>query len=573
MMQLLCNGKYLDLYADAGVQFTHENPLFAFDNFKCERTTQFKLPSTPTNDAVLSLARIPAYAGTGMRQKFTAQIIDGTVIKDGYLYVSSFDGKDYAAIFVTGELLGLQAIKNLGKLADIMTYQDAVTIGTGVVSPALARGTLFKNVYYGKPDEDLLAPSIELKGLYESVVTAYSLNAQAFPASLYGMRIVIGALNGVEQQTITFAGTGHNMASDGTYPDCYTTQTTLVGDILSTSVGRNVARTTNGGVDRYTGAVRQFVAKQPLTITFPEDWNDNLFVGRFIGGTLPQEQNLLAIFEFLGERSFNEQKNITGESLRGRSIELATGDEFTIIHIDDYMYEQESGGLTQGWVFGDVGCQFEIEGGEITTGDAIRLQDNLPDITFTELCKTIAALCSCVLNYDKVNGLSFEPLTLSGYAVKELNNLTKRGEVARTFSDYAQRNIVCFNSNEGVTYPLSIAYTITNDNIDKEKTLLQMPFSEGDSADGKLWIKGEREHMTLGADGGGQYLQKVALTKISGLQQLCTASTQVKTTSRMLLMEYETITAKTLLNVDGSVYAWTSRSWQKDTAQFTLART
>ena len=59
MMQLVCNGSRLDLYENTDLQFMEENPLFAFDNIKCERTTSFKLPATPTNDRVFSLARIP----------------------------------------------------------------------------------------------------------------------------------------------------------------------------------------------------------------------------------------------------------------------------------------------------------------------------------------------------------------------------------------------------------------------------------------------------------------------------------------------------------------------------------
>ena len=51
-MQLLCNGVFVDLYENTKIQFTHYNPLFAFDSLKCERTTQFKLPTTKKNDSL-----------------------------------------------------------------------------------------------------------------------------------------------------------------------------------------------------------------------------------------------------------------------------------------------------------------------------------------------------------------------------------------------------------------------------------------------------------------------------------------------------------------------------------------
>lgn len=144
-MRLLCNGRFLDLYDNASLQFTHTNPLFAFDKMECERTTQFKLPATPTNDSVFGLCRIPAYDGTGMQRKFSAQLQAGTVVKDGYLYVSEYDGKDYAAIFVTGDLIGLQAIKNAGNIGDYYSPNNTATYGVPAAFPS---STLFQTLMY-----------------------------------------------------------------------------------------------------------------------------------------------------------------------------------------------------------------------------------------------------------------------------------------------------------------------------------------------------------------------------------------------------------------------------------------
>ena len=147
MTQLLCEGVYLDLHDDFGLQFTHKNPLFAFDKLECERTTQFKLPSTPKNDAVLGLARIPAYDGAGMKRKFAAELQAGVVVKSGYLYVSSYDGKDYAAVLVTGELVRLQAVKNAGKIADYYAPHVYATYGQPRAT-TLGGYSLFETYFY-----------------------------------------------------------------------------------------------------------------------------------------------------------------------------------------------------------------------------------------------------------------------------------------------------------------------------------------------------------------------------------------------------------------------------------------
>ena len=86
MTQLLCNGVLLDLYEDTNLQFKKTNSLFTFGEMSAERTTQFKLPSTPKNDRVFGLARIPAYDGAGMRRTFEAQLHCGTIVNRQRIY-------------------------------------------------------------------------------------------------------------------------------------------------------------------------------------------------------------------------------------------------------------------------------------------------------------------------------------------------------------------------------------------------------------------------------------------------------------------------------------------------------
>lgn len=575
MMQLICNNTVLDLYDDVSLQFKHTNPLFAFDKMTCERTTQFKLPCTPTNDGVLSLARIPAYAGAGMRRRFAAQLQAGTLVRDGYLYVSDFDGKDYTAIFVTGELLGLQAIKNAGKLRDLVSLSDYVTASTSGTAPSLNVGTLWANVSYKKESNtDLLHPSIELQSLYNEICSALNITSQSIPTAAAKVRIVAGKLKGVEASEIQFTGNASGMADDPTsFPLCYQIDLDKYDELFTVETAKVLQRVG----DRtpylyYSGSVQQYVAKQDVEIKFPDDWDDDLFIGYFLdGGTWYQNE-----FQFLGDRSFTAvygsggaTYTISGESLRGRTIALAQGDKFVVISKYDYIYEDSSSGTEQGWMPNGCSCEFNLTSVAEQEGAVIYLQDNLPDITFVELLKTIAALSGCVLNYTDEDGITFEDLNTSNYAVNVLSTITKRGEVLRTFSDYAQRNFVLFDDDVN---NLGIEYTIDNDNLQEENELQKIPFAEGDSFEGFLYIPADEERNILGANNGGAYLEQVSLIKCAGLQVLCDKSTQLKTEARMSLQSYENINAKTLIQVDGTRYVWTERVWQKDTAQFTLAR-
>lgn len=565
MMRLLCNGVALDLYDNAGVQFTHKNPLFAFDSVECERTTQFKLPATPTNDQVLAVARVPAYVGTGMRVKFTAELQMSAVVKKGYLYVTAYDGKDYNAVFVTGEFVGLQAIKSLGKLKDILSYTETRALNGTPVTPTTT--LIWSCVGYKKAADLLLHPSILLRRLYEDVVSQQGLTAQPVPPNMQWVRIIPSEIKGIEEQSVEFYGTMHAMANDGSHPICYNSALGSLDYMFNIQTARVARRVGNSSpYTMWTGSIQQFQCLQKTTIKFPTDWDDDYFIGYFLDG----DTYLLTEFSFYGNRSFDENGVVTGDSLQGRSVEIPTGGLFTIISKNDYVNQMTSSGLDFGWGIQSKTCTFGISGTADTTGDMVRLQDNLPDMTFTELLKVIAGMSGRVLNYSEAEGITFDTLYTPDWPVVELKNLTKRGEVKRTFSNYAQSNIVHFSDDEGDKEQTE--YTIDNDNIDEQKDLQKLPFTEGWAQGDLLYVQKYDKSPIVGVGGVSGTMLRFNLPKNAGIQSLCDASTQFKVEARMSLYEYEKISAKTILLVEGTKYVWTERSWQKDTATFTLAR-
>lgn len=581
-MQLVCDGIRLDLYDNAGLQFTHNNPLFSFDDLKCERTTQFKLPRTQTNDKVFSLARIPAYSGEGMRRKFSAQLQSGAVVLDGYLYISDYDGNDYNAIFVTGELVELQAIRDAGKIGEYMSFLDVVNVTDSegvVVSPSAAANALWANVRYKKGRSiPYFTPSISLDLLYAQIVQHFGVTAQALPAGAAGVRIVPPSPAGVNRlMTFTQTIIDDNQPSPQWQTEPYNS---LDYDARYFEYEDQDYTIYNFGQTQHY-LVRQFKTKTNLRMTFSDQWAANMYLVDF---TETAAQGTLV---FLGDRSFTKTMNQTGvtthgEPLAGRTIDLPTGATWLFVCSDDYEYVGGSGlPTTHGFVwFNTEGLTGEwevtIKSAEdiVPVGDVCALQDNLPDVTFIDLLKTIAALSGRVLNYTSADGITFDELDIDNWSVVELQRMTKRGEVTRTFADYGQRSIVHFDSDDSVpdAERLACVYTISNDNIEVEKELQQVPFSEGQILDNALYIQREPEQFTLGIDGGGLSLAQVTLPKNAGLQTLCDASTQFKVTARLNLIEYKNITPKTILQIDGQQYVWTSRTWQKNTAEFTLAK-
>lgn len=607
-MQLLCNGVVLDLYENTGFQLKDENPLFAFDKIACERTTNFKLPSTPTNDRVLSLSRIPAYNGEGMRRKFSAQLQAGTVVKDGYLYVSSFDGKDYNAIFVTGELLGLQQIKDLGKLNEIMEYTETISASYSVKpsNDATFKTSVFDVYRYEGSEGSTIYPSINVGKLIDKICAHIGVQC-ATPEKTYEMRLACPSLRVPEKIE------GAHIKSTRTGEDPYNT---IFADLLARGVIEErvlVARRTlvwhkgysvTGNVletQTYDVNVAHFRTLDSIAITFPEDFPEGLFLCYM--NTLVAGQCV-----FLGDYSFTRPTPTTtgeasvvvsGEPLAGRTVEIPAGTSFILVREDGYAQPNLQNDyqcnavqtwwgddaipavlVTRGWDFVnglqydyEVDVDFNEEGATV-----YRLQDNLPDITFVELLKAVAAELGLVLRYSDADGLTFDVLPIDTYSVLEVGQIMKRGEVTRTFADYAQRNAVRYKEDDVFANNETPAiYTIDNDNISEEKDLQVLPWTNGgqyiSTAGVVVWDKaGRSEFLEIRYNAGGIAALRASISKNESIQRLCDASTQIKIESRMPLLQYERLKPDTGLLVDNLTYLWTDKQWQKDIAKLTLAK-
>ena len=600
MMQLVCNGVALDLPEGAGLQFTQENPLFAFDNLKCERTTQFKLPATATNDRVLSVARVPAYSGEGMRRKFAAQLQAGAIVKNGLLYVTAWNGKEYDAVFVTGEMIGLQAIKDAGKVSEILSAPTGIVWDVANVKDAnsvqiygqgVALARYLTNASPCHPSFDL---GVIMKEAYRQIT------GRALSSFNPGYRIIPKEIKPLPKTSavLTYTGTEEEpVPYDEMENAPYANTITESGIGAAIEIAEQTLRIGVGGMQTQWSylKLRQWRALQSIILTFPEDFPDDLFLmsveDKGVDGSDP-EINPLSPAWFLGDYSFDIVQGggtaASGTPLKGRSVSIPSGTPFVFLSRD--WYEYDSGFHWNGFRYlsnYDYEIQIIAEGEKIEPGDTIRVQDILPDLTVTDLLKIHAYLTGTVLNYTDAEGVTFDVLDFDTWERVDITpKKMTEDEVRRVFADYAQRNIIEFDSAADVLSNTRVRteYTIDNDNLEETKTLATIPFNEGELAEGDGFICGrfdaeDVEKNTLPKDGiyfaapqSGRYGQRVTLTPNARLQDLCDASTQIVVTAWMTAEEYEAINAKTLILCDGTLYAWTARQWQKNAAKFTLAR-
>lgn len=444
MMLLLCNGVRLDLYKDFGLQLKHTNPLFAFDKLECERTTEFKLPTTPTNDRVLSLARIPAYNGTGMMVKFPAELQAGAIVMTGFMYVRQYDGKDYTAVLTVGDMVGLLRLKEAGNLPDLVGNDNA---NYGVLTPLGATYTLI--------------------------------------------------------QTLGYANRLQSVGGLGRY-----------------------------GVD--STKCRPCISLYMLAITY-----------------------VMQMF---------------GVGVNNMPAELR-----------DLVYLPEK--------------YVDSNGTTITTqGTACFAKYGVPKWSLSELLKQIAYAGGYSLDYDGRELQFLNSTSQLGRTIDITRKLTKRVNVIRSVGSMAQHNRVVWKAQDEYRLSNYLAdYTIANSNIQAESTLFTIDaqparyvmaaeieqvvalcwdeFATDAFITGRAIVPLGKEWLAF-MEQGSRYLKPYATNPQVPMNSLVKAitdtATQIEVEARMTIQEYNDIQNKDCIQVDNSVYVWTERSWQNDTAKFTL---
>lgn len=585
MTQFNVNGRLLDLPADGvNLQFKKSNPLFAFDSLECERSTSFDVPATPNNDVIFGLAKVINGTGAGMRVRYAAQLQADGVVKDGYLYVTSFSGGKYKCVFVTGELLGLQRLKYAGKVKEICTLTDTYTYG-GTGTPAILKSSPFAPVAYLNENTGDNPPHISLR-LYSVLTNCMNVLCVpvAWPQGGWEyVRIIPSEMHGLTESAQHFYRVGVGSMSENDNPQVSLVSFTGLSWLFDTALASVACLIQDTQTTTlYHGRLQQLIPRQSITISFPANFPSDVFVGRFVdGGTTNASE-----CQFYGDYSFDDSGTITGDPLAGRTITIPANSEFVFLRGGDYMNGEESGGAhVRGWFYGLVPTQIDEDitlKGEVSASlppyNVVNIADNLPDCTVVELLKVVAALTGTVLNYDDENGVTFSDLDCSTWCAKDLTGkVIETSDLTRTFGDYAQQNNVVFDSSDKVLQieRLGQKYTIQNENIEAEKELQKIPFDEGGLYGDLLFVRdadGYDKDIIADADTNRPSMERVHLPKCNGLQAICDVSTAVKLKVRMSLFEFNRLTAQMLLYSNNAFWVWNSAQWSKNVATFDVSK-
>lgn len=582
MIEFNVGGILLDVPSDMRLQFVKKNILFAFDSIECERTTSFRLPKTPTNLRAFDFSNDVHRQGTAMRIRVDAQLRIGVVVKNGYLYVQtySYKSQEFDCIFVTGELIGLKQLKELGKANDI-PYEgnDYVLYNVLTGLSILLQDPIFR-VMRSYSDDNIDRPSYNLGQILDWLAARTNITVSELPSRL---DVLITDPNQLQPTTfsITQQIVDNNQPTQDINEDYYNT----------ISASANVyAVFDNIGYDEYNGeptvilGVQRYYrprflrAKMDVKITFPADFPNVFMYGMrdTYGGMV-----------FYGDYSFSVvdyQMTVSGEPLAGRTISIKKGDAFIFVDSNDYqMVRGNEGGGLSSLGFYPLISQTDFEGmtveadGELQTGDIIYLRDNMPSLTAVDILKIYAYINGKVLWYDSENKrVTFEDLIVSDYPVYTLKNIIEVKKVKRSFGDYAQKNILRYESPDFMRSSdvIEEQYAIDNVNIEQEKELYRIPFSEGRryKETDALLIRATDNDTIAHPNFVTRRLYRTEMVKNNVLQSILTNSTTIDVQCEMSLFEFNSICDKMRIFYDNSYWVWLNISWNNGVADITLAR-
>lgn len=557
MMQLLCNGQRLDLYEDSSLQFTKKNPLFAFDELSAERTTSFKLPATPTNDRVLACARVPAYKGDGMRKLFSAELQAGTIVKRGYLYVKSYSKGDYDAVMVCDMLFDLKAFGNYewGSLIWNARVSDTIYAANAADIPTMAR------IKYHRPTGDGVQPAINIGKVLQQ------LDEQG-----------ILPIKGVTNTDLWLIRAGDNRRLDqvlnviASAPD---------GDDLNIANSQGLFElypmpTDDGAGHGYINAL--YIDRYGLTMTFADDTPENVCLCGSDNTSPYHKVEFLATRKFLRPLTSGGAVRYEGQPLAGQTISVPAYKQFVLMTGSSTPYNEDPSSPID-WVDLDMRLETAVNVKVRVSGDGFMYyySSQLTDLKIGDVLKMYSAFTGTLIGLDADNNIRFfDTITPTDkpIALIDIDN------VQRSFGDWAQNNYVKCKESDNVfeTERKWVNYRIYNDNIEEEKDLMVLECIEGghyDAAD-TIIIRttegGLLKENAAAKTGTEEYLERISMVKNMSMQDICEASTTVKVKARMSLAEFSDITSATSFIVKNTRYIWVDAKWDKNTADFTLAR-
>lgn len=571
MVTIYVNGIRLDSLKETEMAFKWANSLFSFENLQISRTQEFTLPRTPRNDNILGFAAEVQQYGQMMRQSVAAVILCEGIQISGYLVISEVTSKGYKAVLTYGELSKLAEIKAAGSIGDYLQLSDYLTMDGTPVTPANFNFAMYDNGE-GNTVMGIRFPSVDVGYLMQKCAQYFNVSIGS-GLHTSDIRIVLNTLN----------GDGYTIGTDTVY---------LGTDGKLT--GYNANFFTPGIVNIDYNAVPTLKCTTACKIRFT---GANPYTP---GSAIPGTQALLEYRSFMvlfnGSSDYeSHDNNIDAE------VELKVGAH--VMFADSIYFPDEMGhSITRAYPATTQAYTMTLTGVSGTTawGGVYYLQPNLPDVTFLDLLKSIAAINNRALSFDgtTLTGISYDA-AWGGSPENIDTKFIEWEKIERKVGSYAQDNAVVYdsfdNTPQDVLNYTEKHYYIDNTTLEKRKELLKHKFAQGlqtniqalqslnvvripstevKEVSGVMQtvLKGFAKPVLARGQGGTQVLTLIHTEKSQALQDVCTLATHAVCKVQMPLYKFVQIGTSTLYYLRGCVWCVESAEWSKGVARLYLQR-
>jgi len=565
-MRIFINNKELELSDGTALELTDKNIVFSFDDIACQRTTNINIPATPKNMKIFGLSNDFHSDGTMCRQRHSAVIYEGLVAISGYLYINNYNhnSKTFNACFVGGELTNLIAIKDAGKISDILkSVSVSAPIWQSISDAHEANESTLTSISFTcvKRYANDPRPSSLVNIILSRLATRFNVTIPQLTGTMARLRIENPAVNRIPVYSARFI----ESAQDVLHQTIDVSATSQDGSqIFFADTTTYLTNVVGGQSAAYT--LTCLKARTPVTITVSGLPTGASHSYAFIKGGASQQY---APTQGIVVNGYNNVIN-------GGEYTFETGDIFTLV--DNAFYESSS--LHTG--YNPSAFRFDIpitieSSRELQIGDAVRERDNLPEMTPIDLLKMCAALSGGTLMFDaETNAFSYSNLTASG--TMNLSDVTKVSEQVRTIGSFAQNNTVSFN-HDGVRsqYELSVNYPITNQNIDETNELLTMDVSEGEPMVGNsalVWVRSEDSPTiyTSNASNGSTYCSRITFARSTAMANLFANATEVTIETPLTLLQYHVLRPLVRIIWRNTEWIWREKQWKNGICKLKMVK-
>ena len=582
MVTIYVNGERIDTLRDTQMAFKWQSSYFSFDDLQISRTQEFTLPRTPRNERIMAFAGEVQQGGQMMMQTLQAvAVVEGIQIT-GTLVIGEVTPSGYKAVLTYGNLAKLAEIKAASNIGDYLQLSDSIVMDGTLVSP-------LANLNFARYDNGsgsltaMRFPSVSVEYLMQQCEAYFGVNVSGIDAGT--LRIVLNTLNAdgyqIGSNTVTLGTDGAMTGYDANFfrptqvtveNEQYQVTRTIPALKVTTPVKMRIT-----GDNTYTPDPFYGFMYNCLIIMFNGSAEWNIFKGQTIDTEVELRDGAVIMFA-------SQRRGVT-----------AAGAVY--YYYDDYITS-----VAKTFTMTLTGV-----GGTTAWGEMYYLQPNLPQVTYMDLLKSVAAITNKYITYDAATN-TIQGVSLDALAAASVNidaRFIAEEKLERKVGKWMQDNVIVYDELEGtgesVRNYTEKHYIVQNTTLEKRKELLKHKFAQGGQTSNTTLqqsyptilrivsteLKEDTGNQTTEAlkgfakpvlaQGNTYQLGKQTLTlikavKSSKVQDICDRCTHYVCKVQMPLYEFIGISEQTVYNLKGCDWVVESAEWAKGVARLYLQR-